>query len=198
MEREQKPGRFGEAGDVVDFSQVDVLGGAASFTLGNRLRRAVWSLAWTVLAAWTPAPLHRWRGFLLRLFGARIDKTAHVYPSVSIWDPRKLRVEAHAGLGRRVICYNMAEIHIGEGAVVSQGAHLCAGTHLVDDPNFQLVAHPIRIGAKAWIATEAFVGPGVVVGEGAVLGARGVTVKDLADWTIYVGNPARAIRQRGH
>ncbi|RYH07520.1 MAG: putative colanic acid biosynthesis acetyltransferase, partial [Alphaproteobacteria bacterium] len=71
-----------------------------------------------------------------------------------------------------------------------------AGTHDVDDPLFQLRAYPIVIGPKAWVAAESFVGPGVTVGEGAVLGARGVTVKDLPEWTVSAGNPARRIRER--
>jgi putative colanic acid biosynthesis acetyltransferase WcaF len=85
---------------------------------------------------------------------------------------------------------------LGAYAVISQGAYLCAGTHDVDDPNFQLTTRPISIGERAWIAADAFVGPGVRVGEGAVLGARGVAFKDLEPWTIYAGNPALERRKR--
>jgi putative colanic acid biosynthesis acetyltransferase WcaF len=106
-------------------------------------------------------------------------------------------MEAGAVLGPRAICYNMAAIVIEEGAIVSQGAHLCGGTHAVDDPSFQLVARPIIIGSGAWIAAEAFVGPGVVAGERSVLGARGVAFSDLIPGVIHVGNPARPLRTRG-
>jgi putative colanic acid biosynthesis acetyltransferase WcaF len=121
---------------------------------------------------------------------------ARVYGSARVWYPRNLAMEANAVLGPGAICYSMARITIGRDAVVSQRAHLCAGTHDVDDPLFQLRAAPIVIGPKAWVAAEAFVGPGVTVHEGAVLGARGVTVQDLPAWTIWAGNPARAIRER--
>jgi hypothetical protein len=77
-----------------------------------------------------------------------------------------------------------------------QGAHLCTGTHDVEDADFQLVTKPIVIGANAWIAAEAFVGPGVTVGEGAVLGARAVAFRHLDAWTVYAGNPARKLRRR--
>jgi putative colanic acid biosynthesis acetyltransferase WcaF len=177
-------------------SNDEIFAGAPSFSLRNRLVRLVWNVAWLVLAAWTPPPLRWWRIALLRAFGAKIDRTANVYASARIWLPANLSMAPYAALGPRATCYNMAPIAVGERAVVSQGAHLCGGTHLVDDPSFQLVAKPIAIGARAWVAAEAFVGPGVTIGEGAVLGARGVTVKDLDDWTIYAGNPARAIRKR--
>ncbi|WP_349322866.1 hypothetical protein [Asticcacaulis sp. MM231] len=61
---------------------------------------------------------------------------------------------------------------------------------------FQLLAKPIEIGEKVWIAAEAFVGPGVKVGDGAVLGARAVAMRSVNPWTIYSGNPAVAIRGR--
>jgi putative colanic acid biosynthesis acetyltransferase WcaF len=170
--------------------------GGPSFSFKHRLTRALWALVWTIGAAWTPPPLHKWRVFLLRCFGARIEWSARIYGTARIWYPANLAMGRNAVIGPRVNCYSMAPITIGPDAIISQGAHLCSGTHDVDDPHFQIQAFPITIGPKAWIAAEAFVGPGVEIHEGAVLGARGVAVKDLAAWTIYAGNPARPIRDR--
>jgi len=170
--------------------------GGPSFSLGHRLHRALWTVTWLTLAAWTPPPLHAWRRMLLRAFGARIAPTAHIYPSARIWYPPNLTLEAFACLGARVTCYCMAPIRLEAYALASQGAHLCAGTHDIRDAHFQLIARPIRIGARAWIAAEAFVGPGVTVGEGAVLGARGVAMRDLEPWTVYAGNPATRLGER--
>jgi putative colanic acid biosynthesis acetyltransferase WcaF len=130
------------------------------------------------------------------MFGARIDDGAHIYPSARIWDPRNLEMGPHSCLGPRVDCYTMAPIVVGAHAVVSQDACLCAGTHDIDDPDFQLLIRPISIGAHAWIAAGAFVGPGVTVGEGAVLGARAVAFTHLRDWSVYIGNPAIFLRAR--
>ena len=55
---------------------------------------------------------------------------------------------------------------------------------------------PIVIHDWAWIAADAFVGPRVTVGEGAILSARGVTLRNLNPWTIYLGNPAQPVRIR--
>jgi putative colanic acid biosynthesis acetyltransferase WcaF len=170
--------------------------GGPSFSLRHRAQRAVWKLTWALLAAWTPAPLHPWRALLLRLFGAKLASNARVHGAAKIWYPPNLTMEANTLIGPGVTCYSMAPIRICANAIVSQGAHLCAGTHDIDDPHFQLVARPITIGANAWVAAEAFVGPGVIVEEGAVLGARGVAFKDLPAWSVHAGNPARFIRQR--
>jgi putative colanic acid biosynthesis acetyltransferase WcaF len=170
--------------------------GGPSFSRGNRLYRLTWTIAWLLLARWTPPPLRAWRRFLLRLFGARVSPTANIYASARIWSPANLMIGDHAAIGPRATIYCMAPITIARFAVVSQGAHLCAGTHDIEDPMFQLRARPIAIGARSWIAAEAFVGPGVAVGEGAVLGARGCAMRDLEPWTVYRGNPAEVVRRR--
>ena len=90
----------------------------------------------------------------------------------------------------------MAPIHLENRAIVSQGAHLCAGTHDIEDKNFQLVARPITIGTGAWVAAEAFIGPGVTIGAHAIVGARTVLFKDAEANSVYVGNPAQFIKYR--
>ena len=170
--------------------------GKPSFSLTNRAARALWQLSWGLLASWTPPPLHGWRRFLLRLFGARVAPSARIYGSARIWYPPNLVAGAHSVIGPGVICYCQDIITVEDFANVSQGAHLCAGSHDIDDPRFQLITKPITIGRHAWVAAEAFVGPGVSLGEGAVLGARGVAFGNLEAWTVYVGNPAAVVRTR--
>ena len=172
------------------------LQGGPSFSLANRVYRAAWTVAWLALASWTPPVMHRWRRVLLRLFGADMAPGTDVRASARIWSPRNLRMEKGALIAAGVNCYNMAMVSLGERALVSQKAVLCAGNHRIDDAEFQLIAKPITLKAQSWIATEAFVSPGVVVGEGAVLGARAVAFDDLNEWTLYAGNPAVAKRMR--
>ena len=59
-----------------------------------------------------------------------------------------------------------------------------------------LTSAPVTIKKNAWVAAGAFIGPGVTVGEGAVVGAHAVVTKDVAPWTVVVGNPAKVIKER--
>jgi len=54
----------------------------------------------------------------------------------------------------------------------------------------------IVIGHDTWIGHGAVIMPGVKIGNGAIIGANAVVTKDVADFAIAVGVPARAIRQR--
>ncbi|OEY97277.1 acetyltransferase [Acinetobacter qingfengensis] len=174
----------------------DPFKGAPSFSLKHRLLRALWAIVWKVFASWTPPPLHKWRVFLLNLFGAKVDKTAHVYGSVKIWYPPNLQMEEHSCLAPYVNCYNMAPIVLGKNTIVSQYSYLCAGTHDFSDPKFQLFTKPIFIHDQAWVAADAFVGPGVTIAEGAVVGARAVVFKNVDAWHVVAGNPAKFVKMR--
>lgn len=184
------------ASAILDARQAAPRTGGASFSLRSRLVRAAFIVCWTVLAAWTPPLLRSWRRLILRGFGATMGKGANVYASVRIWHPALLVMGDHATLGPRVNCYNQATITLGDYAVVSQDATLCAGTHDYEDPEFQLRTRPIVLGAHCWVAAEAFVGPGVEVGAYAVLGARGVAMRELESGVVHAGNPAVAVKRR--
>ena len=180
----------------LDASDTRPLEGGASFSLGNRLFRLVWMTAWVLLARFTPPPLHGWRRLVLRAFGAKVGQGARVHASVSVWLPANLELGDHALIGPGVRLYNQGRISIGAHSVISQRAHICASTHDVSDPLFQLVVRPVSIGAQCWVAAEAFVGPGVTMGDRSVLGARGALFSDAEPDAVYSGNPAAFVKSR--
>jgi len=182
--------------EPLDARRTRPLEGGASFSLANRLTRVVWGLIWLLFARFTPPPLHGWRRLLLLAFGARIAKGARVHASVSIWLPANLELGANCLIGPRVRIYNQGQVQVGARTVVSQGAQLCASTHDVNDPHFQLVLRPITIGTQCWIAADAFVGPGVTMHDRSVLAACGVLFTDAEADMIYRGNPAEPLKAR--
>jgi putative colanic acid biosynthesis acetyltransferase WcaF len=167
-----------------------------SFPLRNRLARLAWNLACAILFRPTPVFMHAWRAWLLRAFGARVGRHAHVYPGVRIWAPWNLEVGEEAGIADGVILYSQDRIMIGRRAVISQGAHLCTGTHDTSHPWHPLMTKPISVGEQSWVAAEAFLLPGVSGGAGAVIGARSGVTRDMPAWMICAGNPCRPLRKR--
>lgn len=168
---------------------------ASKWTRQELMGRVLWRLAHP-LFAWSPRPFWGWRRLLLRLFGARIGREVHVHPSVRITIPWNISIGDQTAVGDRAILYALGPITLGERVTISQGAHLCAGTHDHRDPAMPLLKPPISIERDAWICAEAFVGPGVRIGAHAIIGARCVVMKDVAPGMIMVGNPARAIGHR--
>lgn len=54
----------------------------------------------------------------------------------------------------------------------------------------------ITLGDDVWIGSNATILDGVTVGDHVVIGAGAVVTKDVPDWAVVAGNPARIIRDR--
>jgi putative colanic acid biosynthesis acetyltransferase WcaF len=166
------------------------------WTLGTRLRGALWRVVWTLLARWTPKPLSPWRVLLLRLFGATVSGTPFVASSARVRMPWNLTLEDRACLAPECDVYNLGRVIVRARATVTQRVTLCTGTHDLSSEALPLVTGPIDVGADAFIGTQALVLPGITIGDGAVVGAGSVVTKDVDAWTIVAGNPARAMGVR--
>ena len=161
-----------------------------------KIRRLLWSIVQNTLYRYSFHTWSRWRVLLLRLFGAKIGKKYLIRRTSRIYYPWLLEIGDLVVIGDRAEIYNLGRIIIGDRAMISQEAYLCAGTHDYTSLAMPLVTAPITIGADAWICARAFIGPGVTVGDGAVVGACAVAMKDVPAWTVVAGNPARAVKKR--
>ena len=168
----------------------------ASFSLGNRISRTVWNITVLLFFRFSPKPLHGWRSFLLRCFGARVGKGVHVYPGVKIWAPWNIELGDACGIGSGAILYSQGKITIGRRTVISQGVHICSGTHDYTQRGFPLVSKPIHIGNEVWVAADAFIHPGIDIGDGCVIGARSVVIKNMPGWMVCSGNPCVPVKAR--
>jgi len=166
------------------------------YGLKEKIGRVLWNYLGQTLFRLTFHNSYGIRRALLRLFGASIGPHTRVRGSVRVEQPWNLTIGEGAAVGDRAILYCLGPVTIGDHVTISQGAHVCAGSHDYRDPRMPLIRPTIVIGDRAWIAADAFVGPGIVVGEGALLSARGCAMRDLDPWTIYAGNPAERLKAR--
>jgi putative colanic acid biosynthesis acetyltransferase WcaF len=156
----------------------------------------LWGIVWMFFFYPSPKPFHKWRAFLLRIFGGKVGRGVHVYPSAKIWAPWNLELDDECGIANGVSLYSQAKIFIGKRTVISQGAHLVTGTHDYTKDGFPLITFSIHIGNNVWVAAEAFIHPGITIGDGCIIGARSVVTTDMPEWKVCTGHPCRPIKQR--
>jgi len=167
------------------------------FSAQNKIGRIIWNLICLILfRPFIPGIFNRWRIFILKCFGARVEWSAVVYSSAKIWAPWNLEMGVNACLGPHVDCYNQGRVTVKANTTISQKSYLCASSHDISDPLNTLIVAPIIIEDQAWVAADAFVGPGVHIGQGAVIGARSAVFSKVEPWTVVGGNPARFIKPR--
>lgn len=170
---------------------IDANRNSVKWSSSELIYRVLWSII-NPFFRLSPRILWKWRTGLLKLFGAKIGKNVHIYPSVKITMPTNITIGDDCAIGDRVILYALGKITIGNRSTISQGSHICAGTHDISKPSRPLVKTPIEIKQDVWVCADSFIGPGVTIGNGAIAGARSVVVKNVNSGDTVVGNPAKS------
>lgn len=156
----------------------------------------LWWIVYALLFKPSPQVLYGWRRFLLRSFGAQIGKSVIIRPSAQITYPWKVRIGDYSWIGDEVVLYSLGEIEIGNHSVISQRSYICTGSHDYNKIDFPIYAKKILIKDGCWLATDVFVAPDVIIEKGTVVGARSSVFKNLDEFSVYSGSPAKLIRKR--
>ena len=113
-----------------------------------------------------------------------------------------VRLGSRTTIGSNSVIVSMAGVEFGEAVLVAGNCYFSAGAYQVDDTTSAVMDQgayskgPIIIDDNSWIGTGAIILDGVRVGKGAIVGAGAVVTKDVPDFAIVAGIPARVIRTR--
>lgn len=163
---------------------------------GSRIKRLLWWLcSYFFVNTFFPWPVTL-KLNLLRLFGAKIGSGVNIKPSVNIKYPWFLEIGDHAWIGEKVWIDNLALIHIGANACLSQGAMLLTGNHNYKKDTFDLVLGEIHLEEGVWVGAKSTVCPGVLMKSHSILAVGSVLTKNAEAYMIYQGNPSQVVRKR--
>ena len=126
------------------------------------------------------------------------------FNQVSVFDKTALiSSKASFGLstyiGKNTVINSLAKI--GEGVIINTGAiieHECViGDFSHIAPNATLAGN-VTIGKKVFFGAGAVTKQGISIGDNSIIGAGSVVISDIPTNEVWVGNPARKIRDRDH
>lgn len=133
---------------------------------------------------------------LVNLYGCRVGEGSRIGPFVEIQRGvvvgRNCKISSHAFL--------CTGVTIGDGVFVGHGvmftndtypAAVDADGNLLEEDGWELKTTTVR--DRVSIGSNATILPGVTINEGALVGAGAVVTRDIAPWTVVVGNPARPL-----
>jgi len=91
---------------------------------------------------------------------------------------------------------------IGKNVMMGPSVVFIGSNHAFSDPEKPLQEQgsvecpPIEVGDNVWIGTNVIVLPGRKIGKSSIVGAGAVVTKDVPEYAIVAGNPAKVIRYR--
>jgi len=140
------------------------------------------------------------RYFICRHLFAKCGKNVNVEHGAEIGSGQQIEIGDNSGIG--VDCQIYGPVRIGNDVMMGPEVIVIASRHRWDrlDVAMRLQGHlraeTVTIADDVWIGTRAIILPGRKIGKGAIVGAGAVVTKDVPDYAIVGGNPARIIRYR--
>ena len=135
---------------------------------------------WVIFDPLAPRKIRPW---LLRRMGAKVGKDVfigdHCRFDQSLCHLITLDDHVHITSGTRLLCHKR------------DTSNYCVGD---DSAKLPYIKAPIHFKKGSMIGMESMVMPGVTIGEGAIVGAAALVSKDIPDWCVAVGSPAKVVK----
>ena len=182
--------------NLQDINQI-IRDNAKKLTWVRKLWDMVEGLSFLIIKITGKIPSQIIRKFLYRfLFGIRMGKDVVIYGGVEIRNPRQLKIGENSIIGHRSILDARRGLTIGKNVNLSTGVWIWTLEHDYQDPHFGTKGGEVLIKDYAWISCRTIILPGITIGKGAVVAAGAVVTKDVPDYTIVGGVPAKVIGMR--
>lgn len=105
-----------------------------------------------------------------------------------------VKIGSNSVIGRE--CHLLGNITIKDNVSITAQTYIISSSHYKDSPDFEAYTKPVVIDDFAWIGARGMIMPGVHVGKGAVLGSASVATKDIPEYCVFVGSPAKEVGKR--
>jgi putative colanic acid biosynthesis acetyltransferase WcaF len=163
---------------------------------GSLPRRLAWLVANRVfLLTWFPWPSVL-KAALLRAFGARIGRGVVFKNRINVKYPWNLSIGDHSWIGEAAWIDCLGKVTIGANVCLSQGVVIETGNHDWSKRTFDLIVRDVVVEDGAWAAVKSLLLPGSRLASHAVLGAGSVLSGDTESYGIYLGVPAKKMKER--
>ena len=121
----------------------------------------------------------------------KIDKNVYISPSIRIGN--NVRISENVKIRKNTF--------IGHDVLIGPGVQIITATHNFEDIDRPVNAQgesqlDIHIGNDVWIGTNAILLPGITISSHVIVAAGSIVTKDVSEFAIVAGNPAKIIRYR--
>lgn len=141
----------------------------------------------------------RLRYTLAKKLFKKIGKNVNIERLAFFRSGGNIEIDDNSGLG---INCNISHAKIGKNVMMGSDFLYIARNHAFDRRDIPMMEQSftptkeIVIGDDVWIGARVIILPGISVGKGAIIGAGSVVTKNVPEFSVVAGNPAKIIRYR--
>ena len=132
---------------------------------------------------------------LEELFGRKLDDVRILTPFICDFGNR-VKFGRGVFINHSAILSASGGIEFEDGVMLAPGVHIATINHDMNERHTKYTYGKVIIQKNAWIGIGATLCPGVTVGKYAVVAAGAVVTKDVPDYAVVGGVPAKVIRMQ--
>ena len=134
-----------------------------------------------------------WSSLMKELFYNQIGENTIVNNGLIVVLPKNVTIGSGVSIMNGALMMAAGGITIEDKVLIAANVKLITNNH---DPYERdiLTCRPILIKEGAWVGAGATILPGVTVGKYAIVGSDSVVTKDIPDYAVAVGTPAKVIK----
>ncbi|MBI2268256.1 MAG: acyltransferase [Candidatus Blackburnbacteria bacterium] len=151
-------------------------------------------LFWVNLSSFVP--FHHFRRFVYRVAGAKIGRGTSIHMGGRFFSLKNLSIGEDTIVGDCAFLDGRALLKIGNHVDIASQVLIYNSEHDVHSEDFRPVLASVEIGDYVFIGPRVVILPGVKIGKGAVVAAGAVVTRDVPDFAIVGGVPAKIIGER--
>lgn len=164
--------------------------------VSNRFYNYVLDFELMVLRWVSHVPSHLFRKLFYVLSGMKIGKGSTIHMWANFFEPTGIKIGDDSIIGDHAFLDGRADLTIGSHVDIASGVMIYNSEHDLEKEDFSARVEPVEIGDYVFIGPRAIILPGVKIGKGAIVAAGAVVTKDVPDFTIVGGVPAKMIGER--
>ena len=136
------------------------------------------------------------RKFCYRLAGMKIGSGTHIDMNMYVLAPHRLCMGNHCHINQSCFIDARGGVLMYSNISLSHYVRIVTGSHDVQSADFSYKGAPVVMHDFVWIGIGATILQGVTLGKGAVVCAGAVVTKDVPEYAIVAGIPAKIIGKR--
>lgn len=141
-------------------------------------------------------PSHHVRRFFYRLAGMEIGSGSTIHTGARFYNPQNIRIGKDSIIGEGIVLDGRDKLHIGNHVDIASEVMIYNAQHSTESDDFHAVNAPVTIEDYVFIGPRVIILPGVFIGKGAVVAAGAVVTKNVHQFEIVGGVPAKVIGER--